>query len=300
MASDPERGGESPTHRGRPGDWPILSLNQRISRFGPRIGARHMPKTTPEHDARVAKMSFAKVYPLYVDKVEKKGRTKAELHEVIEWLTGFDDKTIAAFVDEEVTFETFFARAIWRPEAFETRTARADTPPPPDHSICFRAAACWSTTPGFGSASWRTAYGASSNCSTTSCRSRTAADSATAATTARRGARSDPPSNPANSTDDVSPTSRRSTKSRLGMRRRSWNVRNGPNASNEDARPADHRSPPPPGRGAAESERSRQVIDPESAGNRPRNAVDDGLHHRVRDRGLRPEAANAALRSARS
>ena len=76
-----------------------------------------MPKTTPEHDARVAKMSFAKVYPLYVDKVEKKGRTKAELHEAIEWLTGFDDKTLAALVDEEVTFETFFERATLHPNA---------------------------------------------------------------------------------------------------------------------------------------------------------------------------------------
>ena len=76
-----------------------------------------MPKTTPEHDARIAKMSFAKVYPLYVDKVEKKGRTEAELHEVIEWLTGFDDKTLAALVDEEVTFETFFERATLHPNA---------------------------------------------------------------------------------------------------------------------------------------------------------------------------------------
>ncbi|MAC74400.1 MAG: hypothetical protein CMJ22_02285 [Phycisphaerae bacterium] len=76
-----------------------------------------MPKTTPEHDARVAKMSFAKVYPLYIDKVEKKGRTEAELHEVIEWLTGFDDKTLAALVDEEVTFETFFERATLHPNA---------------------------------------------------------------------------------------------------------------------------------------------------------------------------------------
>ena len=50
-----------------------------------------MPTTTPEHDARIAKMTFAAVYPHYVNKVEKKGRTKAELHEVIEWLTGFDD-----------------------------------------------------------------------------------------------------------------------------------------------------------------------------------------------------------------
>lgn len=76
-----------------------------------------MPKTTPEHDARIAKMSFAKVYPLYVDKVEKKGRTEAELHEVIEWLTGFDARALAALVDEEVTFETFFARATLHPNA---------------------------------------------------------------------------------------------------------------------------------------------------------------------------------------
>ena len=47
-------------------------------------------KTTPEHNERVAKMTFASVYPLYITKVEKKGRTKEELHQVIEWLTGFD------------------------------------------------------------------------------------------------------------------------------------------------------------------------------------------------------------------
>ena len=51
-------------------------------------------KTTPEHDNRIAKMSFASVYPHYITKVESKGRTKKELHQVIEWLTGFDDKKI--------------------------------------------------------------------------------------------------------------------------------------------------------------------------------------------------------------
>jgi hypothetical protein len=68
-------------------------------------------KSTAAHDERIAKMSFALVYPLYVAKVEKKGRTKAELHEVIEWLTGFDDKTLQKLIKENVTFETFFKRA---------------------------------------------------------------------------------------------------------------------------------------------------------------------------------------------
>jgi len=48
------------------------------------------------HDQRIAKMTFASVYPMYLAKVEKKGRTKAELHQVIQWLTGFDNKTDAA------------------------------------------------------------------------------------------------------------------------------------------------------------------------------------------------------------
>lgn len=49
-------------------------------------------KTTPEHNERIAKMTFASVYPHYVTKVEKKGRTQEELKQVIEWLTGFDEK----------------------------------------------------------------------------------------------------------------------------------------------------------------------------------------------------------------
>ena len=76
-----------------------------------------MPNTTPEHDERIRTMTFSSVYPHYVDKVEKKGRTKAELHQVIEWLTGFDPKTIADLIEKEVTFETFFARATLNPNA---------------------------------------------------------------------------------------------------------------------------------------------------------------------------------------
>ena len=73
--------------------------------------------TTPEHDARVAKLTFASVYPHYVNKVEKKGRTKEELHQVIEWLTGFDEKKLQELIEEKVTFEVFFKRAKLNPNA---------------------------------------------------------------------------------------------------------------------------------------------------------------------------------------
>jgi hypothetical protein len=66
---------------------------------------------TPEHNARMAKMTFATVYPLYLAKIEKKGRAIEELHQVIEWLTGFDDIKIQQLIDEKATFETFFANA---------------------------------------------------------------------------------------------------------------------------------------------------------------------------------------------
>lgn len=74
-------------------------------------------KTTAEHDARIAKMTFASVYPHYVNKVEKKGRTKEELHEVIAWLTGFDALKLQQLIDDKVTFETFFAEANLNPNA---------------------------------------------------------------------------------------------------------------------------------------------------------------------------------------
>ena len=73
--------------------------------------------TTPEHDAKVAKLTFASVYPHYVTKVEKKGRTKEELHRVIEWLTGFEDEKIQELVDRKVTFETFFSEAKLNPKS---------------------------------------------------------------------------------------------------------------------------------------------------------------------------------------
>ena len=68
-------------------------------------------KTTPAHDERIAKMTFASVYPHYMAKVEKKGRTREELHQVIEWLTGFNDKELQEQIDKKATFETFFNEA---------------------------------------------------------------------------------------------------------------------------------------------------------------------------------------------
>jgi hypothetical protein len=74
-------------------------------------------KTTPEHDARMARMIFSSVYPHYVTKVEKKGRTKEELHRVMEWLTGFDEQEIHRLIEEKVTFQEFFQRARLNPNA---------------------------------------------------------------------------------------------------------------------------------------------------------------------------------------
>lgn len=68
-------------------------------------------KTTPKHDDTIAKMTFASVYPHYITKVEKKGRTIDELNQVIEWLTGFDGERIEELIAEKVTFETFFKMA---------------------------------------------------------------------------------------------------------------------------------------------------------------------------------------------
>jgi len=76
-----------------------------------------MSITTPKHDQRMAELTFASVYPHYVSKVEKKGRTKAELHQVINWLTGFDDATITSLIEEKVTFKTFFEKATLHPNS---------------------------------------------------------------------------------------------------------------------------------------------------------------------------------------
>jgi len=72
---------------------------------------------TGKHDERIAKMTFATVYPLYLTKIEKKGRSKEELDQVIEWLTGYDKKKINKLIEDKVTFETFFEKAKINPNA---------------------------------------------------------------------------------------------------------------------------------------------------------------------------------------
>ena len=74
-------------------------------------------KVTAEKNEKIANMSFASVYPHYVTKVEKKGRTKEELHQVIKWLTGFDEDDLQGLMQEKATFETFFQQANIHPNA---------------------------------------------------------------------------------------------------------------------------------------------------------------------------------------
>ncbi len=74
-------------------------------------------KTTAKHNERIAKMTFASVYPHYVTKVEKKGRTIEELHQVIEWLTGYTPSDLNKFIDEKASFASFFQNAELDPNA---------------------------------------------------------------------------------------------------------------------------------------------------------------------------------------
>ena len=76
-----------------------------------------MTTTTANHDERMAKMIFASVYPLYLTKVEKKGRTKDELHQVISWLTGYDEKELNSMIEKKVSFQEFFNKATLHPNA---------------------------------------------------------------------------------------------------------------------------------------------------------------------------------------
>lgn len=71
-----------------------------------------------DNHQKIAKMTFASVYPHYVTKVEKKNRTKEELFQVIEWLTGYNEATILDVIAEKVTFESFFANANIHPNAY--------------------------------------------------------------------------------------------------------------------------------------------------------------------------------------
>ncbi len=74
-------------------------------------------KVTDKHNERIAKLTFASVYPHYITKVEKKGRTKEELLRVIEWLTEFDEGKLQELIEEKATFKTFFEKAKLNPNA---------------------------------------------------------------------------------------------------------------------------------------------------------------------------------------
>lgn len=73
--------------------------------------------TTPEHDKRMAELTFAECYPHYITKVESKGRTIEELHEVIEWLTGFSESNLIELVESKAPFKDFFEKASLNPNA---------------------------------------------------------------------------------------------------------------------------------------------------------------------------------------
>lgn len=74
-------------------------------------------EVTAAKTEKAGQMTFASIYPHYVTKVEKKGRTIDELHQVISWLTGFDSKKLQELIDEKVTFKAFFEQATIHPNA---------------------------------------------------------------------------------------------------------------------------------------------------------------------------------------
>ena len=78
-------------------------------------------KLTIKHIERMAKMTLASVYPHYISKVEKKGRTKEELLQVIEWLTGFDENRLQKLINQQATFEAFFQQANLNPNAHQIK-----------------------------------------------------------------------------------------------------------------------------------------------------------------------------------
>ncbi len=74
-------------------------------------------KVTPKKNEKIAQMIFASIYPLYLNRLEKNGRTKEELDQVIRWFTGYDQTTLQAYLDEKASYRTFFAKATVHPNA---------------------------------------------------------------------------------------------------------------------------------------------------------------------------------------
>jgi len=105
-----------------PSSLPILhSLTECLADegryFNGRFGKMKNMNNPNKHDQRIARMTFASIYPLYLKKIERKGRTKKELHRVIECLTGFNGKMLRVLIKEKATFETFFERTSLNPNA---------------------------------------------------------------------------------------------------------------------------------------------------------------------------------------
>jgi hypothetical protein len=95
-----------------------LDNKQRLTETAEEIsGNLQKMNTSLAHDERIAKLTFASVYPMYVAKVEKKGRTKEELDAVITWLTGYDTGKVQQLINDKVTFEAFFQQASLNPSA---------------------------------------------------------------------------------------------------------------------------------------------------------------------------------------
>jgi len=74
-------------------------------------------EVTPEKNKKAGEMTFASIYPLYLNKIEKKGRTKDELNSIIRWLTGYDSVVLDKLINERVTFNSFFQKANINPKA---------------------------------------------------------------------------------------------------------------------------------------------------------------------------------------
>ena len=74
-------------------------------------------KVTVKKNERVANMIFADIYPLYLNRLVKNGRTKEEFHQVIEWLTGFNENKLQVLIEDKITFKTFFQKAKIHPNA---------------------------------------------------------------------------------------------------------------------------------------------------------------------------------------
>ena len=75
-------------------------------------------KVTTEKNEKVGKMIFASIYPLYLNRLEKNGRTKEEFHQVLNWFTGYNDSQLQELIKEKATFNTFFQKAKIHPNAY--------------------------------------------------------------------------------------------------------------------------------------------------------------------------------------